>query len=86
MVEGILDFIGCFTIPLAHIVHGGIREDNAPTERVVGTVAFDHGDIMASIQLLHQHAEIQTCRTTTDAYDLHDLSFNSVASVNLVYI
>ena len=71
VIEGLLDLIGRHVVPLAHVVHGGIGEHDAPAEGVIRLVALDHGDVMGRIELLHQQAEIQAGGAAADADDLH---------------
>jgi hypothetical protein len=55
----------------AHVLHCGIGEHHAPAEGVVWPVALDHRYLMRGMRLLHQEAEIETCRTAADTDDAH---------------
>ena len=71
VVKGLLDGGGGGWVPLAHVLHGGIRKHHAPAEGVVRLVALDHGDVMCRVLHFHQQAEIQACWPTPDTDDLH---------------
>ncbi|MPM67879.1 hypothetical protein SDC9_114804 [bioreactor metagenome] len=73
MVERPLNLFGRHRVPLAHGVHGGVREHHAPAKRVIGLIALHHGNVVSRVHLLHQQREIQARRATSDAYDFHGL-------------
>ena len=71
MVERFFDLRGGDGVPLAHVVHRGIREHHTPSERVVGLVALHHDHLVIRVLLLHQEREVQARGSTTDADDFH---------------
>jgi hypothetical protein len=78
MIEGILDNGGAFGIPRLHRLHRRVREDDAPAECVIGAVAFDDGNGMFRMKLLHQKPEIEAGRAAADTYDPHVTTLFSV--------
>ncbi len=85
VVEGLLDGRGGGRVPLPHVVHGGVGEDHAPAEGVVGLVALDHGDVVARIELLHQQPEVQPGGAAPDADDLHAPRASAVLNRTVVW-
>ena len=75
VVEGHLDGVRRRPVPVPHAVQGGVREDHAPAEGVVGAVALHHRDVVRRVQLLHQQREIQAGGATADADDAHGRSW-----------
>ena len=71
VVEGHLDGLGGLRVPLAHRLHGGVREDHAPAERVVRAVALDHRDLVLGVLLLHQEGEVESSRAAANTDDAH---------------
>ena len=71
MIEGDFDLGRGLGVPGAHRIEGEVGEDHAPAERIVGAIALDHRDGMLGPQLLHQQAEIETRRSSSDANDPH---------------
>ena len=71
VVEGSKNLSRCLFIRSNEIRESCIREDNAPTKSVVGAVAFDDGDLMKWVLLLHQKTKVETTWSTADAEDLH---------------
>src|SRR5262249_27908533 len=74
MIEGILDRVRRLQIAAPHVLHGGIGEDDAPAEGVVGAVASDDPDLVARIELLHQQGEIEAGGPAANACDSHGIS------------
>ena len=81
VVEGLLDGGGGGRVPLAHVLHGGIREHHAPAEGVVGLVALDHRDVVCRVLHFHQQAEIQARWPTPDTDDLHADSSRAMVEI-----
>ncbi|MCY1222964.1 hypothetical protein D9M72_350730 [compost metagenome] len=71
VVEGRVDLGGADRVGFLQVIHGGVREHHAPAEGVVGPVALDHDDLIGRILQLHQQAEIQPCRATTNTKHSH---------------
>src|SRR5262249_48201148 len=60
-----------FGVRLAEVAERLLGEHDPPAERVVEAVALVDGDLAPGGALLHKDREIQPCRPTADARDLH---------------
>src|SRR5436309_2901347 len=60
-----------FRIGVGEIAERLIGKHDTPAERVVGTIAFDDGDVVAAVDLLQQQREIKAGGPSADAYDAH---------------
>ncbi|MGY4455466.1 hypothetical protein ACVWZR_010126 [Bradyrhizobium sp. i1.3.1] len=79
VIEGVLDLGRALGVGKAHRGHHGIREHDAPAERIVGLVALDDRDDMLRVPALHQQAQIETGRAAADTDYAHDPSLSRVA-------
>jgi hypothetical protein len=57
---------------LLEVVEGGVGEDDAEPERVVGAVALVNRDLRPRAGLLHQNGEIKSRRAAADDRNLHE--------------
>ena len=71
VVERIANQFGSVRISGLQVLQGLIAEHHAPAEGVVGAVAFDHGDLVRRVLLLHEQREIQTSGATANAQNVH---------------
>src|SRR5262249_51600117 len=71
VVEGALDLGRGLRIAAAHVLHGGVGEDDAPAEGVVRPVALHDPDLVIRVHLLHQRSEVEAGRPAADADDPH---------------
>src|SRR5271168_3005774 len=55
------------------VVEGFVGKHHAPSERIIGAVALEYGDIVRGIAQLHADGEIETSRAAAEASDLHGL-------------
>src|SRR3546814_11390799 len=74
MIEGSGDLLGGTRSVLLQVSQVGIGENHPPPEGVVGTIAFDHGDLVPGIGKLHQQTKIQPRRPSAYACDFHGCS------------
>jgi hypothetical protein len=70
-MEVALDFLDHGGIVLTKAVHRLVGKHDAPAERAVCLVAFDHGDVAGWIGLLHQDREVQPGGTSAQTNDAH---------------
>ena len=71
VVEGVAYQPGRVRVRLAQVVQRLVAQHHAPAKGVIGSVAFDHGDAVQGILLLHQQREIQTGGATAYAQYVH---------------
>ena len=71
VVEGVENLGGGLRIGRAQRRQRLIGEDDAPAERVVGTVALEDGHVVRGVVPLHQQREVQAGRSAADARDTH---------------
>src|SRR5688572_31486629 len=57
----------CYTEILQRLV----RENDAPSERIVGAVPLQHRYVVRRIGLLEEQRRVQPCRATADDDDFH---------------
>ena len=79
VIEGVLDLGRALGVGKAHRGHHGIREHDAPAERIVGLVALDDRDDVLRVPALHQQAQIETGRAAADTDYAHDPSLSRAA-------
>ena len=60
---------------------GLVGEDDAEAERVVGSVALPHGDLVVGPELLGESGEVEPARASTDDCDPHCASWAPAASI-----
>jgi len=68
--EGALDGGEGFRVGGAEVLEGLVREDDAPAEGVVGSVALEDDDLARGIRLLREQAEIESGGSSADTDDL----------------
>ena len=71
MVERLLHLVGCFDVPLPHVLERLVREHHTPAKGVVGLVALDHRDVVVRAELFHQQRKVQARGSTANAHDFH---------------
>src|SRR5262249_53879446 len=57
-------------IILRQVVQCLVGKNNAPTERIVRTIALEHSDLVRRVAQLHADREIETCGSAAEACDL----------------
>src|SRR5215472_3627581 len=55
----------------AQVAERAARENHAPAEGTVRSVAFEDRDLVGGTGSLHEDGEVETCGTATDDVDLH---------------
>ena len=71
VIEAADDLVVCGTVGIAEIAERLIREHDAPAKRVVGSVAFDDGDLVRGIRALQQQRKIEARGAAANADDSH---------------
>jgi hypothetical protein len=67
--EGPHDLVVRLGVCLGEALEGRVGEHHAETERVVGPVPLDDGDVVGGVGLLHERGEVEPGRTPADADD-----------------
>ena len=71
MVERIPNQLRGVRVGGLQVLQGLVAEHHAPAKGVVGAVAFDHGDLVRRVLLLHEQREIQASGATANAQNVH---------------
>ena len=82
------DRLGAGRIVGGDVVEGLVGKHHAPAERVVGPVAFEHGDVVRAVAQLHADREIEPGRAAAEASNLHRydlLDANPVRAAPLLF-